>query len=68
MRQLYFTVLFLGFSLSYGTVVAQYIPYHTDNEDIYVWLNDLRVAGIVEFNPAVRPLSRKQIAETIDTS
>lgn len=65
MRQLYFTVLFLGFSLSYGTVVAQYIPYHTDNEDIYVWLNDLRVAGIVEFNPAVRPLSRKQIAELL---
>jgi len=65
MRPSYFTVLFLVFLLSSTRVVAQYIPYHTDNEDLYAWLNDLRVEGIVDFNPAVRPLSRKQIADLL---
>lgn len=50
---------------------AQYIPHHTDHEDIYNFVSELRVLGIVEYNPAVLPLSRKQIADMLvsaDTS
>ncbi len=50
---------------------AQYIPYHTDHEDVYNFLSELRVLGIVSYNPAVLPLSRKEIATMLvaaDTS
>jgi hypothetical protein len=50
---------------------GQYIPHHTDHEDIYNFLSELRIRGIVEYNPAVLPLSRKEIASMLviaDTS
>lgn len=55
-------VLVLVFSSS---LCAQYIPHHTDNEDIYNYLSELRIKGIVDYNPAVLPLSRKEIAEML---
>lgn len=42
-----------------------YLPYHTDHVDVYNFLSELRVLGVVEYNPAVLPLSRKEIADMI---
>lgn len=56
------TLLMLMAVLFVGNAQAQYIPHHTDHEDIYNFLSELRVRGIVDFNPAVLPLSRKEIA------
>lgn len=58
----FFIVFWLGLI---GSVTAQYIPHHTDNQDIYNYLSELRIKGIVEYNPAVLPLSRKEIAELL---
>lgn len=60
-RILVFLIVFAG-TLFQGNSQAQYIPYHTDHEDIYNFLSELRVRGIVDFNPVVLPLSRKEIA------
>ncbi len=52
-------------------VFGQFIPHHTDHEDIYNYLSELRILGVVDYNPAVKPLSRKAIAEMLvkaDTS
>lgn len=50
---------------SIAHVDAQYIPHHTDHEDIYNFLSELRIKGVVEYNPAVLPLSRKEIADML---
>jgi hypothetical protein len=46
-------------------VKAQYIPHHTDHEDIYNFLSELRIRGIIDYNTAVLPLSRKEIATAL---
>lgn len=64
-------VLFIWLLLWSFDGTCQYIPHHTDNEDVYNFLSELRIKGIVEYNPAVLPLSRKEIADLIwqaDTS
>ena len=64
MRKVFFLILLLGIALV-DTVQAQYIPYHSNHEDLYDFLSELRVLGIVEYNPAVLPLSRKEIADML---
>ncbi|MCF8275183.1 MAG: hypothetical protein K9J17_00495 [Flavobacteriales bacterium] len=62
------TIIFCGLRRE---AKAQYIPYHTDHEDVYNFLSELRVLGVVHYNPAVLPLSRKEIADMLmaaDTS
>lgn len=58
-------MLFLWMLVVVHSVNAQYIPHHTDHEDVYNFLSELRVLGIVDYNPAVLPLSRKEIAELV---
>jgi hypothetical protein len=63
----FFLLVFSNANDSYG----QFIPHHTDHEDLYNFLSELRIRGIVEYNPAVLPLSRKEIADMLvraDTS
>jgi len=56
-------IFFVGILLVFGlTAKAQFIPYHTDHVDVYNFLSELRILGIVEYNVAVKPLSRKEIA------
>ncbi|MBI1287888.1 MAG: hypothetical protein GC178_09945 [Flavobacteriales bacterium] len=63
MKRIFLLVVSLTvLSFSSISVHAQYIPYHTDHEDVYNFLSELRILGIVEYNPAVKPLSRKEIA------
>lgn len=51
--------------LSVAQSNAQYIPHHTDHEDIYNFLSELRIRGVVDYNTAVLPLSRKEIADML---
>ncbi len=44
---------------------AQYIPHHTDHEDVYDWIHDMQIAGYCDFNPAVGTLSREQIVDIL---
>jgi len=52
--------------ISIATVAkAQYVPYHTDHDDVYDWLTDLQIKGVIDYNIAVKTLSRKQIADLL---
>lgn len=57
--------VFIGLMCCVVAAKAQYLPYHTDHEDVYNLLSELRIRGVVDYNPAVLPLGRKEIAEIL---
>jgi hypothetical protein len=44
---------------------AQDVPYHTDNQAIYDFIDELANGGIVEVNTAIKPYSRMTIARLL---
>lgn len=57
-----FTFFFLFIGL---TVFTQDIPWHTVNKDIYLFLDELAANKIIDLNSAIKPYSRKFIAEKL---
>ncbi len=58
--QFYLLVL-IGFAPIF--VHGQDVPYHIDNEVVYDFVDELANKGVIDVNSAVKPYSRKQIAE-----
>ncbi len=55
--------LFLFAIFSFGSISAQQVPYHIDNEVVYDFIDELANNGVINLNSSVKPYSRMQIAE-----
>ena len=55
--------LFLFFF--FASLHAQVIPEPVTDESIYSFLDELAIDGIIDFNQAVKPYSRKMISELL---
>lgn len=60
------TALFLFFY--FASLHAQVIPESVADESIYSFLDELALDGIIDFNQAVKPYSRKMISELLEKS
>ncbi len=58
----------LLFSFYQDNFFAQSIPYHTDNEPLYDFIDELANMGAIEVNTAIKPYSRLQIAHFLVTA
>ncbi len=58
----------LFFSFYQDNFFAQSIPYHTDNESLYDFIDELTNMGAIEVNTAIKPYSRLQIAHFLVTA
>ncbi len=47
---------------------AQHVPVHTDNAAIYHFMDELAGIGVIELNSAIKPYSRKEIADWLATA
>lgn len=47
---------------------AQYVPQSVFNKPLYDFLDDLANLHIITLNDAIKPYSRKQIAEALQTA
>jgi len=57
-------ILFLVTS-SFSILQAQYVPTHITNEGIYLFLDELATANLIDLNSLVKPWSRNYIAEKL---
>ncbi|SMO53027.1 Capsule assembly protein Wzi [Saccharicrinis carchari] len=48
--------------LTMGSIHAQLVPYHIDNEVVYDFIDELANKGVINLNSTVKPYSRMQIA------
>lgn len=55
--------LFLFAIFSSGSIAAQQVPYHIDNEVVYDFIDELANKGIINLNSSIKPYSRIQIAQ-----
>lgn len=63
MRKAYF---FLAFFISQAVFLqAQTVYYHTSNKALYGFLDEMANSGVIELNSAIKPYSRKFIAEKL---
>jgi hypothetical protein len=62
MLRYYFILFFIFFA---GLAYCQEIPYHTSNQDLYDFIDELANAKIINVNSVIKPYNRKFIAEKL---
>lgn len=59
----FLTILFVLFKIL--TADAQYIPEHISNKHVYNFIDELANLGVIDINSAIKPYSRKFIADCL---
>ncbi len=59
-------IIFINIIISTITI-AQVVPYGTDNNELYNFIDELANIGYIEVNSAVKPYSRMQIANMLQS-
>ena len=62
-RHIYYILAFICFLIHFEPVWAQNVPLSTEYTRIYDFLDELSTDGVIRINHAVRPYTRKAIAE-----
>lgn len=62
-QQLPLLCFFLFAIFSSGSISAQQVPYHIDNEIVYDFIDELANKGVINLNSSIKPYSRMQIAQ-----
>ena len=63
LRHIYYIIASICFLLYFEPVWAQNIPLSTEYTRIYDFLDELSTDGVISINHAVRPYTRKAIAD-----